>query len=186
MTMFANGAVVAHAAGRIADLSAKTIAAGQARVAAFGQDKLGERADEAGFRAVATAQADLCQRAVERWLELCYERNGSVWFNLRSTDGMIRLAPPWSRTRRVNYHLTDPQARLLRLVVLEVLGALPLHRKPYFYDPAPQRWYLNRQRFPTVDAALDWQRGLGAITPSMWRKMQERAPGGRLRGEPEG
>ena len=76
------------------------MAAGQAHVDAFVRDKLGAAATEEGLRVVAVAQAELAQRAVERWLELLYTDSR---FNLRTVDNQIRLAPPWSRSRRVNW-----------------------------------------------------------------------------------
>ena len=167
-----------RAAQTIATASTRTVAAGQAHVDAFVRDKLSAAATEEGLRVVAVAQAELAQRAVERWLELLYT---DARFNLRSVDNQIRLAPPWSRSRRVNYHLTEPQARTLRWLVVEVLDALPARRRLFWYDAGATRWVLNRDRFPTLDTALAWQRGPGAITPAAWRAAQERYPAGRRR-----
>ncbi len=167
-----------RAANAVATASARTVAAGQAHADAFVRDKLGAAATEEGLRVVATAQAELAQRAVERWLELLYV---DARFNLRTVDNQIRLAPPWSRSRRVNYQLTEPQARLLRWVIVETLAALPARRRLFWYDAGATRWALNREKFPTLGDALAWARGPGAITPASWRAAQERYPAGRRR-----
>ncbi len=167
-----------RAANAVATASTRTMAAGQAHVDAFVRDKLGQAATEEGLRVVAAAQAELAQRAVERWLELLYT---DAQFNVRAVDGQIRLAPPWSRTRRVNYHLTEPQARTLRFIVVDLLAMLPERRRLFWYDATARRWVLNQRNFPTLDAALAWQRGPGQITPASWRAAQDQYPAGRRR-----
>lgn len=163
----------------ITQLSARTLAAGHAQVAGHGQAIIRNMAEEQGLRVVAAAQADLAQRAVERWIELLYEREGSTWWNVRS-DGMIWLAPPWSRSRRVAYGLSEPQSRLLLRIVKDLIGGLPDRRRLYSYLPQHQRYALNRAHFPAVAAALEWQRTIGAVTAAQWKAYSERYPGGRL------
>ena len=170
---------VIRAAKQITVLSGKTLAAGQAEIARHGQELVGRIAEEQGLRVVAAAQADLAQRSVERWIELLYQSDNGVWYNVRE-DGLIWLAPPWSRTRRKHYGLSEPQARLLLRYVRELLDALPDQRRLYYYLSDYQRYALNRHRFPTVQDALHWQQTVGAITPARWRAYQQKYPGGRL------
>lgn len=169
---------VLHVAGQIVDLSARTLAAGQARVDSHASGKLLELAADQSLRVLHAAQADLAQRACERWLELLYDGAPATWWNVRS-DGLVLKAPPWSRSRRTSYGLSDPQARLLRLVVVDIVAGLPERRQLYWYAEPHQRWAINRSRFPTLAAALDWQRTVGAITAHLWHAYATRHPGGR-------
>jgi hypothetical protein len=169
---------IARATKQISDLSLKTLAAGHVQVAGYGQRKLAAWAEEEQARVLAAAQSDLVQCAMERWLELLYDCDGNVWYNVRF-DGMIQLAPPWSRSRRKQYGLTEPMARLLALYTQDLIGALPARRRLYVYLPAHQRYGLNRESFPTFTLAREWQQTVGRITPAAWRSYQVRYPGGR-------
>jgi len=171
---------VLRAARTITDLSARTLAAGQARIDAHASGKLVQMAEAESLRVVAAAQADLAQRSIERWLELVYDQRDGIWWNVRE-DGMIRLAPPWSRSRRKSYGLSEPQARLLYRIVTDLRAHLPERRWLYWYSPAHQRYVLNRSRFPTLANALEWQRSVGSITPAMWYSFGVKYPGGRNR-----
>jgi hypothetical protein len=136
-------------------------------------------ADEQGLRVLHAAQADLAQRACERWLELLYDRTGDLWWNVRD-DGMIRLAPPWSRTRRRHYGLSEPQSRILLRIVRDLINQLPERHQLYWYAEAHQRYVLNRSRFATVERALEWQRSIGLIKATTWHHYSVKFPGGRL------
>jgi hypothetical protein len=170
---------VFHVAQTISELSARTLASGQARIDSHASGKIIRLAEEQSQRVVHTAQADLAQRAVERWLELLYDGAPDLWWNVRE-DGMVLKAPPWSRSRRRSYGLSEPQARLLRRIVGDLVAGLPLTRQLYFYLPQHQRWAINRSRFPNVEAALEWQRTLGAIKAPTWHAYSVKFPGGRL------
>jgi hypothetical protein len=174
----ATGAGVIRAAQTIADLSARTLAAGQAHIDSHASGRIIRLAEEQSLRVVHAAQADLAQRAIERWIELLYDTEGGVWWNVRE-DGMTLKAPPWSRSRRRSYGLSEPQARLLRRIVGDLVAGLPVTRQLYYYLPQHQRWAINRSRFPTLDMALEWQRTLGAIRAATWHTYSVRYPGGR-------
>lgn len=169
---------VLHAVATVADLSARTLAAGQARIDSHASGKLAQIAEDQSLRVIHAAQADLAQRAVERWIELLYDTGGGVWWNVRE-DGLAKKAPPWSRSRRRSYGLSEPQARLLRRIVGDLLAKPPYNYKLYRYSKSHQRWFLNRDLFPTLDAALDWQRGPGRISAALWHSYSVRYPGGR-------
>jgi hypothetical protein len=168
---------VLRVASTITELSARTLAAGQARVDEHASGKIIKIAEEQSLRVYHAAVADLAQRAIERWIELLYDTDGGIWWNVRE-DGLVKKAPPWSRSRRRAYGLSEPQARLLRRIVGDLAVGPP--RQLYYYVKAHQRWALNRSRFPTVDAALEWQAGPGRITPAMWHAYSIKFPGGRL------
>lgn len=169
---------VLHAANQIADLSARALAAGQARIDSHASGKLAEIAADQSLRVIHAAQADLAQAAVERWIELLYDGAPDLWWNVRA-DGIARLAPPWSRSRRRSYGLSEPQARLLRLIVADLAATLPERRQLYYYAAGAQRWSLNRRFFPTLAAALEWQATVGKISPPAWHTYSIRHPGGR-------
>lgn len=163
----------------IGELSTRTLAAGQAKVDRHASGHMVRMAEEQGLRVVHEAQADLAQRACERWIQLLYEHEGDTWWNVRD-DGLIWLAPPWSRSRRRHYGLSEPQSRILLRVVRELVGQLPERHQLYYYVDLHQRWALNRRFFPTVERALQWQQTMGKITATMWHAFSKRYPGGRL------
>lgn len=170
---------VIDTAKTIAELSARTIAAGQARIDQHASGHLSRMAEQQSLRIVAAAQADLAQRACERWIETIYDGAlQNVWWNVRD-DHLIKLAPPWSRSRRTSYGLSEAQSRLLRRIVVDLVDAMPERRQLYWYVPEVQRWFLNRRFFPTVEGALEWQRGPGEITAVLWYSYGVRHPGGR-------
>jgi hypothetical protein len=163
----------------ISELSTRTLAAGQAQVDRHTSGHIIRLAEEQSLRVVHAAQADLAQRACERWIELLYDVRDDVWWNVRE-DGLIRLAPPWSRSRRRHYSLSEPQSRILLRIVRELIGQLPERRQLYWYMPEYQRYALNRSRFPRVELAMEWQRSIGTITPAMWHTYSNKYPGGRI------
>jgi hypothetical protein len=167
---------VLRVASTITDLSARTLAAGQARVDEHASGKIIKIAEEQSARVYHAAVADLAQRAIEKWLELLYDTEGGVWWNVRE-DGLVKKAPPWSRSRRRSYGLSEPQARLLRCIVGDLAVGPP--RQLYYYIKPHQRWALNRVRFPTLAAALEWQRGPGRISANLWHTYSVKYPGGR-------
>jgi hypothetical protein len=162
----------------LTELSVRTLAAGQAHVDRHASGHIIRLAEEQSLRVVHTAQAQLAQRACERWIELLYDRQGDTWWNVRE-DGLIRLAPPWSRTRRTRYGLSEPQARILLRIVRDLIDALPERRQLYWYLDMHQRYALNRSRFPNQEIAIEWQKTIGAITPTMWHTYATKYPGGR-------
>lgn len=163
----------------IVQLSAATLAAGQAHVDRHASGHIIRLAEEQSLRVVHAAQADLAQRACERWIELLYDVRDDVWWNVRD-DGLIRLAPPWSRSRRRHYGLSEPQSRILLRIVRDLIGQLPERRQLYWYMPEYQRYALNRSRFPRIDVAMEWQRSIGAINAAMWHTYCNKYPGGRI------
>jgi len=163
----------------VTELSTRTIAAGQAQVDRHASGHIIRMAEEQSLRVVHAAQADLAQRSCERWIELLYDVRDDVWWNVRE-DGLIKLAPPWSRSRRTRYGLSEPQSRILLRIVRELLGQLPERRQLYWYMPEYQRYALNRSRFPRVEQAMEWQRSIGAVTAAMWHTYSNKYPGGRL------
>jgi hypothetical protein len=162
----------------ISELSARTLAAGQARIDQHASGRIIKLAEEQSLRVVHEAMADLAQRGIEHWLELLYDVQGSVWWNVRA-DGMVLKAPPWCMSRRAAYGLSQPQARLLRIIVIDLIAHLPVTRQLYYYLPQHKRWAVNRSRFPTLALALEWQRTLGAIRPATWHAYSVEYPGGR-------
>jgi hypothetical protein len=170
---------IIEATKTLADLSARTLAAGQAHVDSHASGKIINLAEEQSQRVVHAAQADLAQRSIERWLELLYDVEGDTWWNVRH-DGLVKKAPPWSRSRHGSYGLSEPQARLLRRYVYELIVQLPERRQLYFYAESHQRWALNRKFFPRLELALEWQRSVGLIRPRTWHHYSVQYPGGRL------
>lgn len=170
---------VFEATKTIAQLSAATLAAGQAKIDSHASGQIIRLAEEQSLRVVHAAQADLAQRGCEHWLELLYDQADGVWWNVRD-DGLCKKAPPWSRSRHAAYKLSEPQARLLRRIVGDLLDQLPERHQLYFYAAQHQRWALNRRHFPTLERALEWQRSMGRITAPMWHEFGRRYPGGRL------
>lgn len=167
-----------HATRVIAEYSGRALAVAQAKIDSHASGKLAQMAEEQSLRVIAAAQSDLAQAAIERWLTLIYDQSGGVWWNVRD-DHMIMLAPPWSRSRRTSYGLSEPQTRLLCIIVHDLCSNLPERRQLYWYSKPHQRWFISRRFYPTLDDAIGWQRTTGCITPVLWYGFGRRYPGGR-------
>ena len=149
--------------------------AGQARLTAFAATHVERRASIRTARAVATAQADVMQSSLEAWIETIY---ADLRYHVHPHSQAIMIPAPWSRAHHRHYGLSEPQGRLLAILVTDVAQALPERRRLIEYDGV-NRWTLNQSRFPAIGDALAWLRGPCAISANLvlegWRKY----PGGR-------
>ena len=151
------------------------LVAGQARLTSFAEARIERRATIKTARAVATAQADVMQSSLEAWIETIY---ADLRYHVHPYSQAIMIPAPWSRAHHRHYGLSEPQGRLLAILVTDVVQALPERRRLIEYDGV-NRWTLNQSRFPTLQDALAWLRGPCAISANLvlegWRKY----PGGR-------
>lgn len=168
-----------NTARELAAIAGRTLAIKQAGITLAGRRRLAAVNIEEGRRQVATALAEHANTAIRRWLELVYQRDGAVWYNV-TEDHRILLPAPWSRRRCTEYGFSEPQSRILLRITVDLVGGLHQDERLYWFDDTARRYYLNRQRFPNLDRALLWQERHGQITPAKWRAYEINYPGGRL------
>jgi hypothetical protein len=148
-------------------VSAAWPVATSAKVSNWSRQKLGEVAQAQSRRVLAEARAELMQRAMRRFLALVYDGAPHVWYNVSGT-GRIVVPVPWSRRQHAAYGLTDPDSRVLRVHVVDVVASLPGRRSLLWYDDAAGFWHLNRGGFPELAQALNWLDGPGRMTAARY------------------
>lgn len=165
--------------------------AASAKVEGFVRERLAAAAAVQGRRVVATARAELAQRAMQRFLEVLYDSDAGRLYNV-SRNGQLRIPVPWSRRRHSDYGLTDRESRVLASIITWRLQQLPSKHQLLFYDG--RRWVLNLARFPTHESAAAWLTQF-SITPALWDEHTSRVPqrgrvagrnGGRSEGQAQG
>src|SRR4051812_12555679 len=86
------------------------VAAG-AKVERFVREKVSEVVAVQSRRVIATAQLELANRALIRFMELLYEADlDGRLFNV-ADNGRILIPTPWSRWQHQSYGLTDHNSR---------------------------------------------------------------------------
>lgn len=151
-------------------------AASTAKVGTWARGQLLKAAQVNSRRLIAEAKAELANRAMWRFIELCYDGAPGHWYNVERT-GRIVIPCPWSRTHHASYGLTDVAGRLLRWHIVGVQDALPERRRLFWFDG--QFWHLNRGNFPDLATAQDWLRTVGMVTAARWDALSQAHPNGR-------
>ena len=147
--------------------------ASAARVDKFVRGAVGAAAAVQSRRVLAGAQAELCNRALRRFVELLYdETDGGRLVNLGG-GGRILIPAPWSRTRHAAYGLTDHSRRVLRGVLVAKLDVLPPRYRLLTCEA--QSWYVNLDSYGNVGAALGWLRK-HTFTADDWLKHNDAMP----------
>lgn len=166
----------------IARHEAGALVAGQTRLHAFAVGRVEQVASIRTRRAVCQAQADKMQGAMEAWAETVY---ADLRYNLHPHSHAILVPAPWSRTHHRHYALSEPEGRLLAILVGDVIAMLPARRRLVEYDGV-NRWLLNLSHFPQLGDALAWLRGPCAITANQVLEGWVRYPHGRRIVSPNG
>ena len=151
------------------------LVAGQAKLHAYAAGRIEAQATFQTRRAVAQAQTDQANKALQRWLQETYADS----YNVRDYDQAIMIPAPWSRTHCHAFGLSEPMGRLLRCIVEDTLTALPERRRLIMYSPESTRWHVNLDRFPTWESAAAWLSGPGMVTAVTWLSAQSKYPNGR-------
>lgn len=154
--------------------------AATAKVDGFVRERVRAAAALQGRRVVATAHAELAQRALVRFVQLLYDAGaGGRLYNV-AQDGRIRIPVPWSRVHHADYGLTDRDGRILYSMVSWRLEQLPSRHQLMWRNG--RWWILNLARFPTHDQAGAWLAQF-PITPELWDEHAGKVP---QRGQPAG
>ena len=136
-----------------------------AAVEQFTRQRLGDAAALESRRLVATAQAELANRAMVRFVELLYDADNGRLYNIRSETGRILIPMPWSRSRCYDYGLTDHAGRILRSIVTTTLASAPARYR--WLSLAGGQWHVDLVRYPTQTAVSEWLTKF-AITSTLW------------------
>ena len=153
--------------------------AATAAVRGWARETLRDAAEVSSRRVLAEAKAELANRALWRFVDLCYDGAPALWYNV-SHFGRVEVPTPWSRSRCYDYGLTDVAGRLLRVHMVGVLESLPERRRLFWFDG--QYWHLNRGGFPALPAAQEWIGTVGIVTAARWDALSQAYPNGRKAG----
>lgn len=148
--------------------------AAAAKVDRFVRSKVQHVAEVQSRLVLASAQAELCNRALKRFVELCYEETEAGTLCNLGVGGVVLLPTPWSRTRYASYGLTDQGGRVLRaLLVAQLRQQLPPSRRLLRYGGG--KWAVNLAAYPHLPAALAWLEAC-AVTPDQWLRANDTLP----------
>ena len=147
--------------------------AAAARVDTFVKQRVSEAAGVQSRRVLAAAQAELCNRALRRFIELLYEVGPDGRHYNVDADGRALVAAPWSRTRHADYGLTDHQGRVLRRALAVKLGGLARHLRLFILDRRGPRLRLGL--YSDLTAALGWL-DTYPVTADDWLKANDAMP----------
>lgn len=163
--------------GLVKDLertAARWPVASAAKVDRFVKDKVSAAAAVQSRRVLAVAQAELCNRAMRRFVELLYDETDAGRLVNLGDNGRILIPAPWSRTRHRAYGLSDHSRRVLRAVLLAKLQAVaPRYR---LLTCEGRQWYVNLDSFGNGGAAAGWLRSRGTVTADDWLKHNDAMP----------
>lgn len=104
----------------------------------------------------AAASAEICNEAVCKLIDLCYEQDATGRCNI-DPDGRLLVPAPWGRNGRYKYGLRATQGDVLRLHLQELQSV----RRPaplFTYDPLVYSWYCNIFDYVEKDQALRYWR----------------------------
>ncbi len=139
----------------------------------YTRERLADAAAVESRRLVATAQAELANRAMVRFAELLYDADNGRLYNIRRETGRILIPMPWSRSKCHSYGLTDHASRILRSIVVANLDGSPSSLR--WLRLAGGQWHVDLRRFPSVATANEWVLKF-AITPTIWLRHADALP----------
>ena len=134
--------------------TARWPAASAAKLDAFVKRAVADAAAVQSRRVLATAEAELCNRAMRRFIELLFDATPGGRFANIGAGGRVLIPAPWSRRQYAAYGLTDHGGRVLRSIVVRVLDGLPTWSALLYLDGG--QWRVNVRKYPDLPAALAW------------------------------
>lgn len=169
----ANGSALV---GELERTVARWPAASAAKVDSFIKRQVGAAAEVQSRRLLAAAHAELCNRALGRFVELCYDETEAGTLCNLGVGGVVlnHLPVPWSRTRYADYGLTDHGGRVLRVLLVTQLERQAPSRRLLRY--AAGKWMVNLTAYPHLAAAQAWLQGCATITADQWLRANDGLP----------
>ena len=101
----------------------------------------------------AAASAELCNAALQRLAELCYQRELDGGMPNMSATGRIEIPSPMGSAGYQYFGLRRLEQEVLRLILVARME----RKEPpalYFYDSSDRRWYVDFAHYPTMTAAI--------------------------------
>ena len=126
---------------------------------------------------LAAAAAELCNAALQRLCELCYERDFDGSQPNMSATGRIELPAPMGKAGYQRFGLRRLESDVLRACLVAREGRQDM-APVFLYNPADRRWYVNLQAYPTEQAAQK-ALTLAPIGAREYRRQHDRLKGGR-------
>lgn len=113
----------------------------------------------------AAAQAELLNASLQRTAELAYEVEGGRLVNVDIVDGRLLFPAPFGRAGHRLWQLRRRESDVLRAALVARMQPKAGQPVPLFiYGDDTRRWHVNFTDYPTMDAAMRYLRGAGALT----------------------
>jgi hypothetical protein len=129
--------------------------------------KIRELAETASRRLILDAKRELLLTALRRMVRDCYELDSrGRWLNIRD-DGQLLIPAPWAAGGRRKWHMTEPDAEVLRMLLHHAGRRAAKQAAPdpaFIYAPDLRRWFVVLASYPTAAHALAWVDGWAAQT----------------------
>ena len=123
-------------------------------------------ANNMGKRAVNAARAELMRSTLHKLFVLLYDESADgVLLNLDFDCRINRqlVAMPWSNVGYKQWGLSRTHARVLRHAMVSRANA------PVYFS-GDRSWYLDNDRYPTIDHALGWLESI-KLDAELWQKL---------------
>ena len=102
---------------------------------------------------IAAASAELCNAALQRLAELCYQRDFDGGMPNMSA-GRIEIPVPMAKLGHRYFGLRRNEQAVLRAVLVARMDRTTPPAL-FTYNPDDRRWYVNLSAYPTLTAAID-------------------------------
>ena len=148
-------------------------AAAAAKVDAFVKRSVADAAALQSRRVLAAAHAELCNRALRRFLELVFDQTPGGRLANIGDGGRILIPTPWSRRQHAAYGLTDHGGRVLRVLFLGELNNTASWAQPLYLERG--QWCVNLRKYGDLAAALAWL-DRHQVTADTWLAVNDAMP----------
>ena len=103
---------------------------------------------------MAAAAAELCNAALQRLAELCYERDFDGGMPNMSGAGRIEIPVPMAKLGHQYFGLRRNEQAVLRCILVARMDRTTPPAL-FVYDRGDRRWHCNVSAYPTLTAAIE-------------------------------
>ena len=145
-------AIVRGAAVAVGETLSRAQATTGTEVRPFVAQRMAEATEALSRVGMAAAAAELCNAALQRLCELCYERDFDGGMPNVSGAGRIEIPVPMAKLGHRYFGLRRNEQAVLRyILVARMTRAEP--PALFLYNADDRRWYVNLSAYPTEQAA---------------------------------
>ena len=145
-------AIVRGAAVAAGETLGRAQAATGTDVRPFVQQRMAEATEALSRVGLAAAAAELCNAALQRLTELCFERDYDGSTPNISHTGRIEIPVPMAKLGHQYFGLRRNEQAVLRGVLVAREGRQDV-APVFLYNPDDRRWYVNLSAYPVEQAA---------------------------------